>query len=511
MKRWIEAPRPALGDLIAGLSVALLLIPQSLAYAQLAEMPLITGLFASAIPLIVRAPFASSPYLQTGPVALTSLLTLAALQSAGFQSDNPEYAKLGAILALLVGIFRFLLGALRMGWVVYLISGPVMQGFTSAAAIIIICSQIPKVLGTTNSVPDGSILGEAAWSITNVNEWQGTALIISVLTVVMMVGGRKLHRLFPGVALAVIAGIAFSLTASDPGAVAGEPIGIPEGLPSLSLDLPWDQTGGLIVGGAVIALVGFAEPASIARVFASEEGTRWDSNKELISTGVANLASALSGSFPVGGSFSRSSVNRVAGAKTLWSGGITGVIVVVFLPFASILNPLPLSVLGAIIVGAVYTLIKPQALIRQLRRSWIDAVLTWATFIATLVLAPDVQWAILLGVVLSGVLHLIKPLDLQLQPASSPAANSVEQASESPDSPAEDLRASITPVGLVWLGSYRTFDRQLRAIAAANPSTSLVVNFSADSAIEPAIEDSIATLSDELSNNGRSVDYANVD
>ncbi len=504
MRGWFEGfPRPAAGDLIAGLSVALLLIPQSLAYAQLAEMPLITGLFASAIPLIVRAPFASSPYLQTGPVALTSLLTLAALQSAGFQSDNPEYAKLGALLALFVGVFRFLLGVLRMGWVVYLISGPVMQGFTSAAAIIIICSQIPKVLGTTTVVPDSSILGQAAWSLTRIDQWQATALVMAVLTVVLMIGGRKLHRLFPGVAVAVVAGIGFSMRSKNPGAVAGEPIGIPEGLPSISLDLPWDQAGALVVGGAVIALIGFAEPASIARVFASEDGSRWDSSRELISTGVANVASAFSGSFPVGGSFSRSSVNRVAGAKTLWSGGITGVAVLAFLPFASILNPLPLAVLGAIIIGAVYTLIKPRTLIRQLRRSWIDALLTWSTFIATLVLAPNIQWAILLGVVLTGVVHLIRPLKLELSDAPLPRP-APDGALGSLPVPTATTKV-VTPLGLVWLGSYRSFDRQLRSLAAANPGDSLVVDLGTDSAIEPAIEDSMTALADEITPEGRTI------
>lgn len=510
MRGWLEGfPRPVAGDLIAGLSVALLLIPQSLAYAQLAEMPLITGLFASAIPLIVRAPLASSPYLQTGPVALTSLLTLAALQSAGFQSDNPDYAKLGAILALVVGVFRFLLGVLRMGWVVYLISGPVMQGFTSAAAIIIVCSQIPKVLGTTTVVPDGSILGQAAWSVTHLGRWQATAVIMGVLTVTLMIGGRKLHRLFPGVAVAVVAGIGFSLMSSNPGTVAGEPVGIPEGLPSFSLDLPWDQTGALIVGGAVIALVGFAEPASIARVFSSEEGTRWDSNLELISTGVANIASAFCGAFPVGGSFSRSSVNRVAGAKTLWSGGITGLVVLAFLPFASVLNPLPLAVLGAIIIGAVYALIKPRALIRQLRRSWIDALLTWSTFFATLILAPNIQWAILLGVILTAVVHLVRPLKLEL--------SDIGPSTSAPDEKLGSLPVStstpklVTPLGLVWLGSYRSFDKQLRSLAAANPGDSLIVDLGTDSAIEPAIEDSMTALSDEMKSQGRTVTVATSD
>lgn len=480
MRQWLGLPRPVAGDLIAGLSVALVIIPQSLAYAQLAGMPVVTGLFASALPLIVRAPLGSSPYLQTGPVAMTSLLTLAALHGAGYATDDPDYVKLGALLALIVGLFRLLLGLFRLGWIVYLICEPVMLGFTSGAAIIIIASQAPKVVGTTELIPDGSVMEQGFWSLIHVLDWSPVAIGVSVITLVLMIGGRRVHRLFPGVAVAVVVGIVFSRLVDEPGAIVGEPVGVPEGFPSFGLELPWAQLPSLVLGGFIIALVGFAEPASIARVFARAEGSRWDASKELVSAGFANLASALSGAFPVGGSFSRSSVNRVAGAKTVWSGGITGLVVLCFLPFASVLDPLPLAVLGAIVVGAVANLFKPRDMIGQWRHSWINGALSSLTFVATLALAPNIQWAILIGIAATGVAHFTSPLRFDVT-----------------DGATADDPVLVEPKGLVWLGSAKTFDRELRSTAAQYPERDVVIDFNGDTAIDPAVEESIAKLAGE--------------
>ena len=467
MKEWFDLPRPTIADVIAGISVALVLIPQSLAYAQIAEMPVVTGLFASALPLIAFALFASSPYLQTGPVALTSLLTLAALQGAGFESGDENYVALGALLALVVGVCRLLLGLARLGWFAYLISEPVRMGFTSAAAIIIISSQLPKALGASQDAPDGSTLGTAVWSITHPGSWQTGALVLFGLTLVIMLGGRRLHNLFPGVAVAVIVGLAYSRF-DDSVLTVGDTNPIPEGLPSLSLDLPWGSVGSLFVGGLVIALVGFAEPASIAREFAKADKSAWDANREFFASGLANMTSAVSGAFPVGGSFSRSSVNRLAGARTRWSGGVTGLVVLGFLSFASVLDGLPQAVLGAIVIGAVLGLVKPMALIGIWRRSPTEAGLAWITFAATLALAPAVQWAVLLGVALTGVVHLLRPLTL-----------SVEQSGTT---------TTVSPRGLLWLGSYDSFESQLTELATKD-GTDLVVDFGPDPDIDSRAEE----------------------
>jgi len=234
---------------------------------------------------------------------------------------SADYVALAALLALMVGVTRLLLGVFRLGVVTYLMRDPVVAGFTSAAAILILASQLPKALGT--ATPSGGVLWRAGWSLGHPGGWEMASLAIATTTVLLVLAGRRVvHRMFPGALIAVGGGVIVSRLTDYAGPVVGD---VPTGLPSLSLDLPWGSTGSLLVGGILIALVGFAEPASIARVFADEDGQRWSANREFVSQGVANVAAAVSGSFPVGGSFSRSSLNRLAGARTRWSGMVTGI------------------------------------------------------------------------------------------------------------------------------------------------------------------------------------------
>ncbi len=483
----LDLPRPTVTDVIAGISVALVLIPQSLAYAQISEMPVVVGLFAASLPLIGFSLFASSPYLQTGPVALTSLLTLAALQGAGFSSDNPEWVRLGALLALIVGVCRLALGLARLGWLAFLIAEPVRMGFTSAAAIVIMSSQLPKTLGTSLTAPQGSTIGQAAWSIGNPGRWSIGDLVLATVTLVVMLGGRRLHRLFPGVAVAVVVGLAYA-TVSDGGVLTvGDTTPIPQGFPTLSLALPWSEVSTLALGGLIIALVGFAEPASIARLFAKQDGSVWDANREFASSGFANLISSVSGAVPVGGSFSRSSINRLAGAKTRWSGGITGLVVFAFLPVASVLDRLPLAVLGAIVVGAVVGLVQPRALLGLWRRSRLEAALAWLTFVVTLVVTPAVHWAVLVGIGATVIAHVVRPFTLRPAPSSNG-------------------RVAVRSDGLLWLGSYRSFERQLRAAVEENPSADVIVDFGSEADPDQAVEIVIDRVAQEAP--GRSITIA---
>jgi len=317
--------RPSTGDLIAGVSVALVAIPQSLAYAELAGLPAHYGLYATALPSLLAAFFVSSRYLQTGPVALTALLTLGALSGVA-EPGGASYIQSAALLALLVGIIRVLLGVARMGRVAYVLSEPVVTGFTAGAAVVIIASQLPKIFDV---YPDGQVLAAAVRALGRAGEWRLSAIAFAAITVCLMLGGRHIHRLFPGVLVAVITGVVIAGVSDYAGSQVGDLDG---GFIPLSLDFPWSEAPSLLLPAAVIALVGFAEPASIARTYAAADRLPWNANREMVSQGVANLASAVSGAFPVGGSFSRSSLNRMAGATSAWSGAITGAFVLVVLP-----------------------------------------------------------------------------------------------------------------------------------------------------------------------------------
>ncbi len=444
-------PRPSVGDVVAGISVALVALPQSLAYAEIAGMPPQYGLFASALPPILAAIFVSSRYLQTGPVALTALLAFGALEPLA-APESGQYIELAALLALLVGGFRVALGLMRMGGVAYLLSEPVLTGFTTGAAVLILSSQLPKVFDVATD-GDG-ILPDAWQSLTSPDEWQAGAIGFAVLTLVCMFGGRWLHKLFPGVLVAVIVGVIVSERTDYTGSVVGELDG---GFVSLTFDFPWGQVGDLVLPALVIALVGFAEPSSIARTFAAKEREPWDANREMVSQGVANLAAAISGAFPVGGSFSRSSLNRLAGANSAWAGAITGFFVLLALPLTPLLEALPSAILGAIVVGAVVKLVAVGDLVRLVQRNRLQAAVGIGTLIATLVSAPRVERGVLVGVALALGAHLYRELRV-----TTPSFRTGDVL-------------TVAPEGVLWFATIPSVERLIRREIAEHPDIASVV------------------------------------
>jgi sulfate permease, SulP family len=302
--------------------------------------------------------------------------------------------------------------------------------------------------------PDGSVLGRAWWALSNPGSWEMTALGLTVVTVALVRGGRLVHPLVPGVLLAAALGLVFS-TLTD---YAGDTIGaIPVGLPPFTGSLPWASLPVLILPGVVIALVGFADVASIARVFATEDRQRWDADREFLSQGAANLAAGLTGGFPVGGSFARSSVNRLAGATSRWSGLVTGVGVLLFLPFTAVLAPLPRAVLSGIVIAAVWPLFRPGELLEVWSASRPQAAVGWGTFVFTLVLAPHIEQAVLLGVVMAGAVHMWRELTPEV--ASRREGNTL----------------FLEPKGVLWFGSAPALEEALLARLAEEPDVEEVV------------------------------------
>lgn len=485
--RLSSVPKPAAGDIIAGISVALVLIPQSLAYAEIAGVPAHIGLFAAALPPLIAAPLMSSPYLQTGPVALTSLLTFGALSGLA-ATGTGDYVELAALLALIVGITRLALGLFHMGTLAYLMSQPVLQGFTSAAAILIVSSQLPSMFAVD---PDTEGVLERAWStLTSPGDWSATALVLTVVTVIVVLGSRQVHNLFPGVLLMVIGATIWSAVTDYDGPTVGE---LPDGFITLSLDLPYDQIGDLILPGIVIALVGFAEPASISRTFAALDRIPWSANRELISSGVANITSAISGAFPVGGSFSRSSLNRFAGATSNWSGAVTGVVVIAALPLASNLESLPRAVLGAIVFTAVYRLIQPMPIIRMWRQSAPQAAIATGTFAATLLFSPNVERGVLLGVGLAIGFHLYR--EMRVDHAYSVQGDTL----------------TVRPSGVVWFASTPALEDAFREAVGEHPeATRMLIDVGQCGRLDYSGANTLSELVDDLTNDGMDVEFVNI-
>lgn len=391
-------------DVLAGISVALILIPQALAYAELAGMPPEVGLYAAAVPPVVAALAASSPYLQTGPVALTSLLTLGALLPLA-EPGTATYVGMGALLALIVGLTRLGLGLLKLGLLAYLMSQPLLIGFTSAAGILIVLSQLPSALGV--APPSEGVVTGGLWALIHAGEWSWPAVALAGGAVLLIRVGGRIHRLFPGVLLATAGGLLYSVLGDYGGRTLGS---LPTGLSIPGLDLPWSTLPHLLVPGVVIGLVGFVEHASIARTYATADQEPWDPNREFLSQGMANLASGVFGAFPVGGSFSRSGIVRIAGGRSRWSGAVAGIGVILFLPFADHLGPLPVAILAGIIIASVLGLIRMGHLVKLWRLSRAQAITSWVTFFLTLALAPRVDQAIVLGILTSVGVHLWREL-----------------------------------------------------------------------------------------------------
>ena len=375
-----------------------------MAYAQLANLPAHYGLYASFLPVIVSALFGSSRQLQTGPVAVVSLLTAAALEPLA--TTNPEgYFVYAAVLALIVGIFQVSLGLLRLGVLVEFLSHSVVIGFTNAAAIIIGTSQLSKLFGVT--AESGSHFYETIWNVLveASTHTHFLTLAMGIAALVIIFGLKKFAPKIPGVLTAVIVTSLVSWLIGYE-AHGGKVVGVvPEGLPSIGIpNFDMSVALDLITKGIVIAVIGYMEAISIAKAIAVQTRQRIDANQGLVGQGLGNIASGLSGAYPVAGSFSRSAVNMAAGAKTGFAAVFTGILVavsLVLLYFSQYLYHLPQATLAAVIISAVINLIRIKQIKYAFRVHNHDGFIAVLTFVLTLILAPHLEQSIFVGVVLS--------------------------------------------------------------------------------------------------------------
>ena len=395
-------------DLIAGLTVSLVAIPQALAYAQLAGVPAYYGLYAALIPTIVGALFGSSGQLSTGPVAMTSLLTAASVAPLAAHGSE-QFVAYVILLALLSGIFQVVFGALRMGVLLNFLSHPVLMGFINAAAIIIGLSQLPTLLGIPAQQSEHFLLD--IWQvISSIDMVHELSLGFGLSAIILLVGFKKYAPKLPGV-LITVSLLTWASYLSGYAKMGGKVVGnVPQGLPTFSMPLSdWHATVALLPAAFVIALISFMEAMSSSKVIALKTRQPWDENKELIGQGLAKIAAAFSHSMPVSGSFSRSALNLSANAKT----GLSSIFAALFvlltlLFFTSLLYHLPKPVLAAIIMMAVIGLINFRVFTKAWRTNRDDGIASIVTFIATLVFAPSIQNGILTGIILSLALLLYR-------------------------------------------------------------------------------------------------------
>ncbi len=401
---WPRLTLPLLkGELLAGVTVGLMMIPQAVAYAAVAGMPLVTGIYAALLPALVAALWSSSSRLSVGPTALTALMVGSALAGLA-QPGSAEWVNLAVWLALLTGLAQMLLGFAHFGWLLNIISAPVLMGFTQAAALLILTSQLPALLGFKGSFYEMVTHAWVQLSHLQAPTVHHAAAVFGLISLVFLVMAKRFVPRLPAVVIVMLAASLISYLIgfeANGGAVVGA---LPAGLPSLYVPsmLSAEAFGHLLLPVLVITLVSFIETASSAKVESQQGGQQWNQNQDLIGQGLAKIAAGLSGAFPTSSSFSRSALNLYAGAKTAWA-NVMGVIVVMLalLFLTPVLHHVPQSVLAAVVVAAIYSLIAPKHVMRLWHVSKMEAFSALATFIVTALSAPRLYWGIITGLLMS--------------------------------------------------------------------------------------------------------------
>ncbi len=503
-------------DLITGVVVTMMLIPQSLAYAQLAGLPPEVGLYASIAPLILYAIFGTSRTLAVGPVAVGSLMTAAAVAPLAAQG-TPEYLGAAIALALISGLMLVVMGLFRMGFFANFLSHPVIAGFITASGVHIAANQLAPLLGI-------HIHGETLFKlvgsiINNISQINPYTAVIGVVSLVFLFWVRSnlqplLERLGLGarsaamiakagpvaaLVTAIIVVWGFGLDASGVTIVGSVPQGLPDvAIPSFDLSL-WTM---LAIPALLIAIVGYVESISVALTLAAKRRQRVDPDQELIGLGAANIGSALSGGFPVTGGLSRSVVNFDAGAETPAAGGFTAIgIAITTLFLTPLLFFLPKAVLGAIIISAVLSLVDVGAL----KRTFIYAKADFAAMVATILVTwtAGIEAGLIVGVALSICLHLYK--------TSRPHVAEVGQIPGTGDFRNVDRHDVVTDPAILslrvdeslYFPNARFVEDQINTGVADNPDCShVILECAAVNDIDISALESLETINQRLRDSG---------
>jgi SulP family sulfate permease len=397
------------GDISAGLTVGVMLIPQGMAYASIAGLPPVYGLYASIIPIIIYAIFGTSRQLAVGPVAMVSLLTAITIGGLGAMPLT-AYIGYALLLAFMVGILQLALGIFRLGFLVNFLSHPVLSGFTSAAAIIIGLSQLKHLLGI-NIPGSQNIVVVVTNAVRNLGSINWITVGIGLIGIGLIVGAQKIKKTFPGQLLAVVFGIlVVSIFNLGKGELAVDIIrDIPSTLPEFGIPLiSMDKVRLLFPMALTIALVSFMESIAVAKAIQiKHRNYKVEANQELMALGMANIIGSLFQSYPTTGGFSRTAVNDQAGARTTLASIISALLILLTLLFLTpLFYNLPKAILASVIMVAVFGLID----VREAKYLWMsnrnDFFLLLVTFLSTLLLG--IEWGIGIGVVLSLVMLIYK-------------------------------------------------------------------------------------------------------
>ncbi len=498
-------------DFIAGLTVSAVFIPQAMAYALIAGLPPIYGLYAASVPLIVAALWQSIPQIHVGPVAITAFLTYSALISY-VSSESPDYINYAILLAFIVGVLRLAIGLFKLSFILRFISNSVVSAYASAGAIIIISTQIPTILGI--KVEQKQFIFESFYEIAkNVIHTNPQTLLVGIASIALIVGIRKINKALPSALITVVV-MTFASYWFNFEALGIKVVGhIPSGFPSFALpDLTKTDFIFYVLGKAsIIAVVGFMESYTMSKIIAQKTKQRVNTDQELIAQGLANIVGSFFKSFPVSGSFSRSALNFQAGAVTSMANIVSASFVILTLLFlAPLLYYLPRATLAAVVMTAVVNLIKPPSYYKEVWKvNKYDSIAAITTFVFTFLTRPD--YSIFLGVFLSLVLFLWRSLYprivlLSRDPRSKTFVNA--QTFQIPECP---QIAMVRPEAPLYYANVENIVEELRDMIQQRPALKhFVIDGEAINYADSTAVDVLRDFAEEAKKNGVNIGFVNL-
>ena len=393
------------GDLSAGITVGIMLVPQSMAYALLAGLPPVYGLYAGLVPTLVYALMGSSRHLAVGPVAISALLVMAGVSQIAMP-ESEEFVRLALIVGLSVGVLQAALSVLQLGFLVNFLSMPVVSGFVYASVVIITVSQLPVLVGLEAAHGHGGWWNQLFYVFDHVSEWKWVSFLIGATGILLIWALGKWRKSFPGALVVVVIATIASAAGKWDIPLVGE---IPSGLPRISApEFSWTEVQQLFPTIFSVTIIGIVESISVAKTLESRhQYYEVRPNQELLGLGVAKIVGAFFQAFPTSGSFSRSAVNDRMGGRTQLTGIITtAVLLLSLLFFMPLFYYLPKSIFASIIIVSILGLFKWKQAVQLYRIHREDFFMMLVTFLVTLVLG--IEEGVLAGVLLSVVTVLYR-------------------------------------------------------------------------------------------------------
>jgi SulP family sulfate permease len=452
-------------DLIAGLTVAVVLLPQAIAYALIADLPPQVGLYTAIIGAIVAALWGSSNHLQTGPTNAISLLVLSSLITTS-TTNAIESLILVGVMAVMVGVFQLVMGLVRLGVLVNFVSHSVVVGFSAGAGILIAVKQLPHLFGL--SYPSHGMLETMHGFINHLPDTHPPSVILGFFTILLILVLRRIQPKLPGPLIGMAlasAAVGFLGLAQQGVIVIGD---IPRGLPPLTRFQLFNPglIGELATGALAIAAIGLVEAISIARSIASQSGQRLDSNQELVGQGLSNIAAGIFSGYPGSGSFTRSAVNYDSGARTPMASLSSGFIVLIaMIAFAPLMAYIPRTALAGVLILTAIGMINRKEISRIWRGARDDAIIMVVTFLGTLFL--HLEFAVLVGILLSFAVYIIRTSVPQVVPVLPD--KSFRHFSHQLDAPPCPQLAIKDILGDMYFGAVSHIDKVVRQHLDNNP------------------------------------------